>query len=103
MTFVLDNLLILLLIGGGIVLLTLIQTWLAYTHDKVVANAGPIRESEELRVEIEHREAKKLELDAKILDLELVNSFSSLIMNDILTTIFHIILIVLKQVRLQKS
>ena len=70
MTFVLDNLLILLLIGGGIVLLTLIQTWLAYTHDKVVSNAGPIRESEELRVEIEHREAKKLELDAKILDLE---------------------------------
>lgn len=44
MTFVLDNLLILLLIGGGIVLLTLIQTWLAYTHDKVVSNAGPIRE-----------------------------------------------------------
>lgn len=70
MTFVLDNLVILLLIGGGIVLLTLIQTWLAYTHDKVVSNAGPIRESEELRVEIEHREAKKLELDAKILDLE---------------------------------
>ena len=70
MTFVLDNLLILLLIGGGIVLLTLIQTWLAYTHDKVVSNAGPIRESEELRVEIEHREAQKLELDAKILDLE---------------------------------
>ena len=70
MTFVLDNLVILLLIGGGIVLLTLIQTWLAYTHDKVVSNAGPIRESEELRVEIEHREAKKLELDAKILDLD---------------------------------
>ena len=70
MTFVLDNLVILLLIGGGIVLLTLVQTWLAYTHDKVVSNAGPIRESEELRVEIEHREAQKLELDAKILDLE---------------------------------
>jgi hypothetical protein len=61
MTFVLDNLVLLLLIGGGIVLLTLIQTWLAYTHDKVVANAGPIRESEEIRVEIEHREAKRSE------------------------------------------
>ena len=65
-----SNLTLLLALGGAMLLLTLVQLFLAVNQDKRETNAGPIKELTELKVELERKEATKLELDAKILDFE---------------------------------
>ena len=67
---VISNLTLLLALGGAMLLLTLVQLFLAVNQDKRETNAGPIKELAELKVELERKEATKLELDAKILDFE---------------------------------
>ena len=67
---VIGNLTLLLALGGAMLLLTMVQLSLAVNQDKRETNAGPIKELAELKVELERKEATKLELDAKILDFE---------------------------------
>ena len=61
-----NNITVLLAVCGAILLLTLIQLFLAVNQDKRETNAGPIKELEELKVEIEHKEAQKLEMEAQL-------------------------------------
>ena len=59
----LNNLTVLLAIGGMVILLSLVQLFLAINQDKRETNAGPIKELEELKVEIERKESQKLEME----------------------------------------
>ena len=61
-----NNISVLLAVCGAILLLTLIQLFLAINQDKRETNAGPIKELEELKVEIERKEAQKLEMEGAI-------------------------------------
>lgn len=61
-----SNLTVLIALGGLIVILTLIQLFLAVNQDKRETNAGPIKELEELKVEIERKEAQKLEMEGQL-------------------------------------
>ena len=61
-----NNISVLLAVGGATLLLTLIQLFLAISQDKRETNAGPIKELAELKVELERKEAQKLEIDAEI-------------------------------------
>ena len=61
-----SNLTVLIALGGLIVILTLIQLFLAVNQDKRETNAGPIKELAELNVEIERKEAQKLEMEGEI-------------------------------------
>ena len=61
-----NNITILLAVCGAILLLTLIQLFLAINQDKRETNAGPIKELEELKVEIERKEAQKLEIEGEL-------------------------------------
>jgi hypothetical protein len=61
-----NNITILLAVCGAILLLTLIQLFLAIDQDKRETNAGPIKELEELKVEIERKEAQKLEIQGEL-------------------------------------
>ena len=65
----LENLTVLLALGALIVILSLVQLFLAINQDKRETNAGPIKELDELKVEIERKEAEKLELEAIIENL----------------------------------
>jgi hypothetical protein len=65
----LGNLTVLLAVGALIVILSLVQLFLAINQDKRETNAGPIKELDELKVEIERKEAEKLELEAYIENL----------------------------------
>ncbi len=62
----LNNLTVLLAIGGMVILLSLVQLFLAINQDKRETNAGPIKELEELKVEIERKESQKLEMEGEI-------------------------------------
>lgn len=62
----LDNLTVLLAIAGMVILLSLIQLFLAINQDKRETNAGPIKELEEIKVEIERKEAQKLEIEGEV-------------------------------------
>lgn len=62
----LENLTVLLALGALIVILSLVQLFLAINQDKRETNAGPIKELEELKVEIERKEAQKLEMEGEI-------------------------------------
>ena len=61
-----NNISVLLAVCGAILLLTLIQLFLAINQDKRETNAGPIKELEELKVEIERKEAQKLEIEGEV-------------------------------------
>ena len=61
-----ENLTVLLAIGGIVLLLSLVQLFLAINQDKRETNAGPIKELEELKVEIERKEAQKLEIEGEV-------------------------------------
>lgn len=61
-----NNITVLLAVCGAVLLLTLIQLFLAVNQDKRETNAGPIKELEELKVEIERKEAQKLEMEAQL-------------------------------------
>ena len=61
-----ENLTVLLAIGGIVLLLSLVQLFLAINQDKRETNAGPIKELEELKVEIQRKEAQKLEIEGEV-------------------------------------
>ena len=61
-----NNITVLLAVCGAVVLLTLIQLFLAVNQDKRETNAGPIKELEELKVEIERKESQKLEIEGEL-------------------------------------
>ena len=54
---VVSNLYILIAIGGGMAILTLIQLFLAFRHDHAVAVAGPLAQIDALLVKIEELKA----------------------------------------------
>ena len=62
----LNNLAVLFAIGSMVILLSLVQLFLAINQDKRETNAGPIKELEELKVEIERKEAQKLEIEGEV-------------------------------------
>jgi predicted nucleic acid-binding Zn-ribbon protein len=61
-----NNISVLLAVCSAVLLLTLIQLFLAINQDKRETNAGPIKELEELKVEIERKEAQKLEIEGEL-------------------------------------
>ena len=63
---VVSNLYILIAIGGGMAILTLIQLFLAFRHDHAVAVAGPLAQIDALLVKIEELKASKLDYESEI-------------------------------------